>query len=101
MLLLLGLKTVLRGLPERMATCQYCQQFVQHRLQERATKFTLFFIPVFTTSRAFTSPAPTADRTRSSSRGRKTRSWARKAGAASAGLREPVFRVMASGPDRH
>lgn len=24
-----------------------------HRLQERATKFTLFFIPVFTTSRAY------------------------------------------------
>ena len=53
MLLLLGLKTVLRGLPERMATCQYCHQFAQHQLQERATKFTVFFIPVFTTSRAY------------------------------------------------
>ncbi len=53
MFLLLGLKTVLRGLPERMATCQRCHQFVQHQLQERATKFTLFFIPVFTTSKAF------------------------------------------------
>jgi tryptophanase len=50
--LLFGLKTVLRGHPGRMATCQYCHQFAQHRLQERATKFTLFFIPVFTTSRA-------------------------------------------------
>ncbi len=53
MFLLLGLKTVLRGLPERMATCQRCHQFVRHQLQERATKFTLFFIPVFTTSKAF------------------------------------------------
>ena len=53
MFLLLGLKTVLRSLPERMATCQYCHQFVQHGLQERATKFALFFLPVFTTSKAF------------------------------------------------
>ena len=51
--LLFGIKTVLRGLPGRMATCQYCHQFVQHQPQERATKFTLFFIPVFTTSRAY------------------------------------------------
>jgi ribosomal protein L37E len=53
MFLLFGLKTVLRDLPGRMATCQRCGQFVLHPLQERANKFTLFFIPVFTTSRVF------------------------------------------------
>nr|WP_277525940.1 zinc-ribbon domain-containing protein [Arthrobacter sp. ES3-54] len=37
----------------RAATCQYCGQLVHHHLQERATKFTLFFIPVFTTSRTY------------------------------------------------
>jgi transcription elongation factor Elf1 len=53
MFLLFGLKTVLKELPGRLATCQYCGQFVHHRLQERATKFTLFFIPVLTTSRSY------------------------------------------------
>jgi hypothetical protein len=53
MFLLLGLKTALRKLPGRMATCQYCGRFVHHHLQERATKFTLFLIPVFTTSKTF------------------------------------------------
>ncbi|MGO4229225.1 zinc-ribbon domain-containing protein [Arthrobacter sp. YAF34] len=51
--LLFGLKTALRDLPGRAATCQYCRRLVPHRLQERATKFTLFFIPVVTTSRAY------------------------------------------------
>ena len=53
MLLLFGLKTVLRPLTGRTASCQYCGQFVHHHLEERATKFTLFFIPVFTTSRSY------------------------------------------------
>ena len=53
MFLLFGLKTVLRDQPGRMATCQYCGRFVHHHLQERATKFTLFFIPVLTTSKTF------------------------------------------------
>lgn len=53
MFLLFGLKTTLRDLPGRMATCQYCGRFAQHHLKERATKFTLFFIPVFTTSKTF------------------------------------------------
>jgi hypothetical protein len=53
MLLLFGLKTVLRPLPGRAATCQACGSFVHHHLEERATKFTLFFIPVFTTSRSY------------------------------------------------
>ena len=53
MLLIFGLKTVLNDRPGRAATCQYCRQFVHHHLQERATKFTLFFIPVFTTSKTY------------------------------------------------
>jgi hypothetical protein len=53
MLLLFGLKTVLRPLPGRAATCQSCGLFAHHHLEERATKFTLFFIPVFTTSRSY------------------------------------------------
>ena len=53
MLLLFGLKTVLRPLPGRAGTCQYCRSFVHHHLEERATKFTLFFVPLFTTSRSF------------------------------------------------
>jgi DNA-directed RNA polymerase subunit RPC12/RpoP len=53
MFLLFGFRTAVRDLPGRMATCQYCGQFVRHQLQERATKLTLFFIPVFTTSKTF------------------------------------------------
>jgi len=53
MFLLFGLKTVLTELPGRPATCQHCRQFAHHRLQQQATKFTLFFIPVFTTSRSY------------------------------------------------
>lgn len=53
MFLLFGLKTLLRDLQRRMATCQYCGQFLKHHLQERATKLTLFFIPVFTTSKVY------------------------------------------------
>jgi transcription elongation factor Elf1 len=53
MLLLFGFKTVLRSLPGRVATCQSCGLSVHHHLEERATKFTLFFIPVFTTSRSY------------------------------------------------
>lgn len=53
MFLLFGLKTALKDRPGRAATCQHCRLLVHHHLQERATKFTLFFIPVFTTSRAY------------------------------------------------
>jgi transcription elongation factor Elf1 len=53
MILLFGLKTVLRPLPGRAATCQSCGLFFHHHLEERSTKFTLFFIPVFTTSRSY------------------------------------------------
>jgi hypothetical protein len=53
MLLIFGLKTVVRALPGRPATCTNCGQFVQHYLDEHARKFTLFFIPVLTTSRRY------------------------------------------------
>ncbi|MFF1382238.1 zinc-ribbon domain-containing protein [Arthrobacter sp. NPDC058288] len=53
MLLLFGLKTVLRALPGRRSACRYCGQYVEQYLEERASKFTLFFIPVFTMSRAY------------------------------------------------
>jgi hypothetical protein len=53
MLLIFGLKTVIRALPGRPATCRNCRQFVQHYLDEHARKFTLFFIPVLTISRSY------------------------------------------------
>ncbi|WP_457973607.1 zinc-ribbon domain-containing protein [Arthrobacter sp. D1-17] len=53
MFFLFGLSTKLKALPSRPATCQYCGAFTQHYLEERATRFTLFFIPVFTTSRSY------------------------------------------------
>ena len=53
MLLLFGFKTVVKALQGKAATCQYCRQVGHHHLEERATKFTLFFIPVFTTSRKY------------------------------------------------
>lgn len=53
MFILFGFKTVQRPLPGRPATCQRCGQFVHHVLEERATRFTIFFIPVFTTARSY------------------------------------------------
>lgn len=53
MLLLFGFKTVDKALAGRPGTCQHCRAHVHHALVERATKFTLFFFPVFTTSRKF------------------------------------------------
>ena len=53
MLLLFGFKTVHKTLPGRTATCQHCGAFVHHALDEQATKFTLFFIPVLTVSRKY------------------------------------------------
>lgn len=53
MFLLFGLKTMLKELPGRPATCQYCHSFGHHHLEERSTRFTVFFIPVFTTSRSY------------------------------------------------
>lgn len=53
MFLLFGFKTIVRALPGRPATCQVCHSFVHHYLEETATRLTLFFIPVFTTSRKY------------------------------------------------
>lgn len=53
MLILFGFKTVRKLLPGRAASCRYCGVFAHQHLEERATKFTLFFIPVFTTSRSY------------------------------------------------
>ena len=53
MFILFGFKTVQRPLAGRHATCQRCGQFAHHALAERATRLTLFFVPVFTTSRSY------------------------------------------------
>lgn len=53
MLFIFGLKTAVKALPGRMATCRNCGQYAQHYLDELARKFTLFFIPVLTTSRSY------------------------------------------------
>lgn len=53
MILLFGLQPVIRTLTSRAGTCRYCQQYVQQRLQERASKFTLFFIPVLTVRKRY------------------------------------------------
>ena len=53
MLLLFGFKTVRKALQGRAATCRNCGSFIHHLLEEQATKFTLFFIPVLTVSRKF------------------------------------------------
>jgi hypothetical protein len=53
MFFLFGLSTKVKELPSRAATCQYCRAFAPHYLEERATRFTLFFIPIFTTSRSY------------------------------------------------
>lgn len=53
MLLLFGFKTVHKALPGRAATCSNCGAFIHHLVEEQATKFTLFFIPVLTVSRKF------------------------------------------------
>ncbi|MBT2521145.1 zinc-ribbon domain-containing protein [Arthrobacter sp. ISL-28] len=53
MIFIFGLSSKFKALPSRAATCQYCQALVQHYPDERATRLTLFFIPVFTTSRSY------------------------------------------------
>jgi hypothetical protein len=53
MLILFGFKTVQKLLPGRSATCPYCRAFAHQHVEERATRFTLFFIPLFTTSRSY------------------------------------------------
>jgi hypothetical protein len=53
MLLLFGLKTVIKALPGRISTCRYCGSTVEHFLEERASKFSVFFVPLLTLSRTY------------------------------------------------
>ena len=53
MLLLFGFKTSMKELFRRQAVCPNCGQNASQRVDERSSKFTLFFIPIFTTSRRY------------------------------------------------
>lgn len=53
MFFIIGFKTVVRALFSRLATCQYCGTYAEQHVEERANRFTLFFIPVLTTSRRY------------------------------------------------
>lgn len=53
MFLLFGFKTVLRALFSRSGTCRNCGRFVPQNVQERATKLTVFFIPLLTVNRRY------------------------------------------------
>ncbi|WP_309070793.1 zinc-ribbon domain-containing protein [Arthrobacter sp.] len=53
MLILFGFKTAVKELFRRQAVCPNCGQHASQRVDERASKFTLFFIPLFTTSRRY------------------------------------------------
>ena len=53
MLILFGLKTAFRTIRSRRGTCQHCRQYAEQDVVERATKLTIFFIPVLTTHRQF------------------------------------------------
>lgn len=76
MFLLFGLRSVLKDLRGRPATCQHCGRFVHHQLQERATKFTLFFLPIFTTSRTYRITCSNCGQTSAiNSRQRKAVAW--------------------------
>ncbi|GAB3536864.1 hypothetical protein GCM10027403_19040 [Arthrobacter tecti] len=53
MLILFGFKTAVKELSRKHAVCPNCGQQASQRIDQRATKFTLFFIPLFTTSRKY------------------------------------------------
>ncbi|MHA7277013.1 zinc-ribbon domain-containing protein [Arthrobacter sp. HLT1-21] len=53
MFLLFGFKTAVRHLFSVSNTCPYCGQLIAQRVEERATRFTLFFIPLLTTRRRY------------------------------------------------
>ncbi|MFJ6279549.1 zinc-ribbon domain-containing protein [Arthrobacter subterraneus] len=53
MFILFGFKTAVKELFRRQAVCRNCGQNASQRVDERASKFTVFFIPVFTTSRRY------------------------------------------------
>ncbi len=53
MLILFGFKTAIKELYRTHAVCPNCGQRASQRIDQRASKFTLFFIPLFTTSRKY------------------------------------------------
>lgn len=53
MFVLFGVKTVFNTLSVRPGNCRYCHQHAEQRLQERASRFTLFFVPLFTFKRRY------------------------------------------------
>ncbi|MBT1001658.1 zinc-ribbon domain-containing protein [Paenarthrobacter sp. DKR-5] len=53
MILLFGFRTIYRRLFARPDRCRNCGQYVPQELLERATKFSVFFIPLFTISRNY------------------------------------------------
>jgi hypothetical protein len=72
MFLLFGFKTVFRILGSRPGTCQYCHRYAQHRVEERATKFTVFFIPLLTIRRSYSLGCGNCGRTTALSREQKS-----------------------------
>lgn len=48
MFVLFGVSTKVRTLSAAPGTCQYCHNEALQRLQERAHRFSLFFVPLFT-----------------------------------------------------
>lgn len=73
MFFLFGLKTVTKEVPGRPASCQYCHAFAHHHLAERATRLTVFFVPVFTTARSYRISCSNCGRTSSISSRQKNR----------------------------
>lgn len=53
MLILFGLKTAVKELFRRQWVCGNCGRNASQRVDERSTRFTLFFIPLFTTRRRY------------------------------------------------
>ncbi len=53
MFVLFGTKTVFKTLSAKTGNCRYCGQRAEQRLQERATRFTLFFVPILTFRRKY------------------------------------------------
>ena len=71
MFFIMGFKTVVRALFSRPATCQYCGAYAQQYVEERANRLTVFFIPVFTTSRRYAFTCANCGNTTGISRGQK------------------------------
>ncbi|WP_323959936.1 zinc-ribbon domain-containing protein [Arthrobacter sp. JZ12] len=53
MLILFGFNTRVKELFRRQAVCSNCGQHASQRVDERSTRFTVFFIPLFTTRRRY------------------------------------------------